>query len=406
MEEEKKDMRKQGDLMVNNLIYEQPKALSLAVNRTMKRQYFQQTDYSGGANALIHLNTGSDYLNCANSYLTFNVALTGTTPVAGFGTGGSALNFIERVTVTSRSGTELDRFERVNLYQKQNHKFTYSADWVTGFGSLIGYGGSVSSTATRFCIPLSMLSGFFKPTGGKLCPPQLASGLQIEIAFADYRTAVDTTSGTVTGYNITDISIMADLVTLSDNTQRTLNVESTEGLKYTYDRVYTSTAAQTTTSVNAQIRKAVSMCNSIKAVIINSTNLIDVTADSLACINWNYDEWSFRLGGLYFPSQPIKNASDGVESLFQVQACYDKPRHSYSESAVSLTDFTTGGFGMAVVCFEKDQALNMSGLPVNNSRVAEFNGTLSGAAATNSLVTFLEYTSVCRAYVDNVVVSV
>lgn len=398
--------RVQGDLVANNLIYRQPKTISLAVNRTMKRQYFQKSTFSSGDNALIHLNTGADHMNCANSYLTFKCTLTGTTPVAGFGTGGSALNLIERVTVTSRSGTELDRHERVNLYQKQNLKYAMGADWLSAYGTLFAYGGSFSSTATRVAIPLNLLSGFFAPINDKLCPPQLASGLQIEIAFADYRTALDTTSGTVTGYDITDISIMSDLVTLSDSTQKTLNTESTKGLEYTYDRVYTSTSAAATTAVNSQIRKAVSMANSVSAVIIDSANLTDVTADSLACITWNYDDWNFRLGGLYFPSQPLKDASDGVESLYQAMACYNKPRHPHSESAVTLTDFTSGGFGQAVVCFERDQQLNLTGLPVNNSRVAEFNGTLTGATATNQLVTFLNYTCVAKAFIDNVVVSV
>jgi hypothetical protein len=66
----------EGDLLVNNLIYEQPKALSLAVNRTYTRQYFQRNDYKNGETALIDINSGSDYCDVANSYLTFSVKLT------------------------------------------------------------------------------------------------------------------------------------------------------------------------------------------------------------------------------------------------------------------------------------------------------------------------------------------
>ena len=118
---ERKSMDKsvKGDLLINNLVYRQPKALSLAVNRTMKRQLFQTSSYSQNEMARIDWNTGSDYVCAQNSYLTFCVELEGTAPKANFGNG-SAVNLIERITISSRSGTELDRLEQVGLWSKQN----------------------------------------------------------------------------------------------------------------------------------------------------------------------------------------------------------------------------------------------------------------------------------------------
>jgi hypothetical protein len=57
------------------------------------------------------------------------------------------------------------------------------------------------------------------------------------------------------------------------------------------------------------------------------------------------------------------------------------------------------------VSLEKDTALNFSGLPINNSRVLETLGTVT-ALATRNVVTFLEYSAVARAYVDNTAVSI
>ena len=71
--------RSKGDLLVNNLIYRQPQQLSLAVNRTLKRQQFQRSSYEAGETAIINWNTGSDSVNSPNSYLVFTVKLTGTT---------------------------------------------------------------------------------------------------------------------------------------------------------------------------------------------------------------------------------------------------------------------------------------------------------------------------------------
>lgn len=110
-----------ADLMVNNLIYEQPKALSLAVNRTYHRQYFQRDNYTGGVGttAICDWNTGTTFVNLANSYLTFKTKLISDneSSSANFGSG-SAMNVIREVRIRSRSGTELDRVVRANLWSK------------------------------------------------------------------------------------------------------------------------------------------------------------------------------------------------------------------------------------------------------------------------------------------------
>ena len=223
-----------GDLLVNNLIYRQPKALSLAVNRTMRRQNFQRSSYSGSETAIIVLNTGSDYIKACNSYLTFNMLVTGTTPTANFANG-SAVNVIQNITIRSRSGTELDRIENVALWSKNDARHTYASSWFSKYGTMAGMGATgvgatdaaiLSATDAKFVIPLSMISGLFRPVGGQLLPPQMAAGMEIHITLADYRTALFTKAGTVTGYTLSSISIMADCVTLSDDTQKSLNFES------------------------------------------------------------------------------------------------------------------------------------------------------------------------------------
>ena len=57
------------------------------------------------------------------------------------------------------------------------------------------------------------------------------------------------------------------------------------------------------------------------------------------------------------------------------------------------------------VSLEKDTALNISGLPTNNSRVFELLATTSGVANRNVYV-FMEYSAVYRAYIDNGALSI
>jgi hypothetical protein len=405
-----------GDLMVNNLIYKQPKALSLAVNRTQKRQLFQRSSYASSEEAVIVWNTGSDHIDVANSYLTYKVTALGTTPTANFGSG-SAANIIQRITATTRSGTEVDRHDKVNLWSKQDARNTYAQDWFDKYGTMAGFGASgvggtdpaiLSATATRFVVPLSLILGFFRPIGGPLMPPQLAAGLELRIQFADYRTALFEKTGTVTGYSISDISIMCDCTTLADDTKKTLNMESSQGgLEYSYPRIHTATSTVKSTAINSQVQKSVAQASTLTSTLVTQADVLDVTADSLACETWNVSEWQYRVGSLYYPNETIKDATvDAVESYFLAQQVYDKPRHGYAENAVSLTGFKTGGFGAMSASFEKNQSLNLTGTPLNNSRAAELNATLASWAANIELTVFLEYVAVARAYLDNVVVSI
>ena len=91
-----------ADLLTNNLVYEQPKALSLAVNRTYTNQYFQRNDYAGtkSTTAVIDWNSGTSYVNVENSYLTFKIEPIGGN--ANFGCG-SAMNISNEIRMLALS---------------------------------------------------------------------------------------------------------------------------------------------------------------------------------------------------------------------------------------------------------------------------------------------------------------
>ena len=200
-----------ADLLTNNLIYKQPEALSLAVNRTYTSQFFQRNDYSGSKSttAIVDWNTGTSYINVENSYLTFKIEPIGGN--ANFGCG-SAMNIINEIRILSRSGTELDRVELANLWSQKDSTYQKPDSYLSRMGGAQGFGSTrVGENDTpnlfvgiprRFCLPLSVIAPFFRPMKKQLLPPQLASGLRIEIVFEDYRTALFQKTGTVTGYNI------------------------------------------------------------------------------------------------------------------------------------------------------------------------------------------------------------
>jgi hypothetical protein len=405
-----------GDMLVNNLQYKQPSSLSLAVNRTFHRQYFQRSSYEASQTAICDINSGTSYCNADNSYLTFTVRTkAGEANLASAG----GMAFIREIKLRSRSGTEIDRVERANLWSKIDVAYSMPDSYLKKFGASMGFGSSrtgagdpanVSDTADlRVAIPLRMLSPFFRGVKKQLIPASILSGLHVEITWEDYRTALFEKTGAVTGYTITNPEFVLDLVELTDDTQKTLGFESaSSGLELTYPRIHTSVTSQNSgdTSCNIQVRKAVSQASLVYAITLDQADVLDVTKDSFASVGWDVTNWQWKCGSLFFPHQTLTDPNgDGVESYLMAQNTWDKNRHPFAESSVGLTEFKTGGCGVVATSLEKDCNLNLSGLPINNSRSIELNMTYSAVAANREVVLFLEYISVCKSYVDNVSVA-
>jgi hypothetical protein len=408
-----------SDLMVNNLVYKQPVALSLAVNRTYKKMFFQRSAYTGdkSSTAIATWNTGTSYINCDNSYLSFKVRLTGTsTPTASFGSG-SAMNIFNECRLTSRSGTELDRLQNANLWSKFDSIYSKPEGNLQTLGSVQGFGPTLSSsdpanlngvTYKRFVLPLYAISPFFRPMKKQLIPPQLASGLEIQLVLEDFRTALLGISGTTTGYDIEGLYFNLDCVDMTDSVQKTLNYSSSsEGLDYTYERIFTSSSQLPSNqlSISQQVRKAVSQACFATTLTVSQADRINIAVDPLCAVPFNYTSFQYRLGALYFPNQEVIDASDGVEAFLIAQQVYDKLKHPYSEGATTLAKFNAK-HGVLSASFEKDTSLNLSGLPINNSRVLELNATYAAVAEPLDVITFLQYCVVARSYIDNTAVSI
>ena len=415
-----------SDLLVNNLVYEAPKALSLAVARSMKRQYFQRNTYTGekGQNMLIDVNSGTSYCQPANSYLTFKVKLiegSATTPsTANFGSG-SAMNVINECRIRSRSGTELDRLQNANLWSKYDSLYTKPDGNLTTMGSSQGFGptrvggtdaANLSTTYAKFTIPLGALSPFFRPLKKQLIPPQVMSGLHMELVLEDFRTAFfgKADAADITGYTIDKIELVLDLVDMTDDVQRTINAGSaSNGLELSYERVYTAISKQGATDlfISQQIRKAVSQACFATSIVIDQLNKTDITVDSLTSMAFSeIDSFQYRLGSLHFPNEKLLNASDGVEAYTIAQQVYDKYKHPYMEGSVTRPLFSAS-LGVMSASFEKDTSLNVSGLSINNSRTLELNCDFNtGHTRAAEVVTFLHYVSVARAFIDNVAVAI
>lgn len=211
---------REGMIQVNDLVYKLEPDISVAVNRTHKTHFFQQTDYKNSQTAVCILNSGADYIDCRRSFLNLRVNLTcdpvqigtsdwdtwhGTdtfTQAAAqafndnllihgyFGPNGSILNLIDTVTVTTRSGDELSRVTDLALLSNMTLPLIFGKDWRSTVGQMMGMGDCAYGQSSKrkhpcadrtYAIPLYLLSPLFQY--GRLMPSMLMSGLRITITW-------------------------------------------------------------------------------------------------------------------------------------------------------------------------------------------------------------------------------
>jgi hypothetical protein len=416
-------------LMVNQLVYMTPPSLSLATNRSLQRQFAQRRSYTQGETVVFQMNSGSDYCDPENSYMVFDVKITQTNADGGlltcdFGSG-SAANLFNSIVVRSKSGTELDRINFLNVWSRLNSVFTESNAYLTGAGLREGFiDPSVSSTVRRnraifstsyrrFVLPLKRLSGVFNPMKGQKLPACLMSGLQIELVLENTATAFVQVPGTlpttnvVTGYFVDNICIVTDNITLTDDTQRALNSESANsGLEIAYPRVFTTITDSNavSTALNVQIRKAVSQSSLVVSSVINTANRNDISIDSFTTSGYRLQSVQHRVGSLYFPQQELVDPY-GEEVYNQTLLAFNKIKNTHAEPSVDTEKFKNGYMTIAQT-LEKDQLLDLSGLALNNSRICEVSAVYNNLGEPYQVFTFLIYNAVSRSYLDNTSVGI
>jgi hypothetical protein len=366
--------KRQGLITVNDLVYVLEPDLSVATNKTHKIQYFQQSSYGSGQNAICILNSGADYIDTRRSWLQFDVAAFGGT--AGttnlyLGANGSACNFINQVTISTRSGDVLCQLFDYNLMQNILLPLTYDKQWFDTVGQTMMYGGGISTanvtvnteTRNRMCIPMYILAPLFGY--GRLMPAMLMSGLRIEIQFAnstqafqrlntgsynvgmplavmtvppihDAGTGINAAIASVanlntnlpvystvaeggcTSYTINDAQFVLSSVQLSDSIQRSLNeLSATNGLEIVYpDYERTQGAVGSDGSANIEIRKSCSRAlKAFARVRFNNYTATGIgpeeNVDSFrAERKFPVFEYQWQLGSLYFPQQAVRSKSN------------------------------------------------------------------------------------------------
>ena len=414
-------------LMVNKLDYKLPPQISIASNCTHVINYSQQASYNNGNTIIFDVQTGSQFVDPACSYLRFVVSPNDS--IHCFGSG-SAKNLFSRVVVRTATGKELSRVEDANLIMKIVDVYNNSNDWRTTLGKNQGYteapannvlADAVPSTGKVFTLPIQCLMPCMSPHGAKLVPPNIMSGLRIELTLAspdDAFSSVNQASlATLASYTVNNCEMHFKVYELADQFQRKIQEMSQSGLNYLYkEHFHTIVAPGATSNINFDVKKAASKSLTARILARATTDLSTAGKDRLASAPYNYAKIQSHIGSDYFPNQPLQiNATPSADNISEAYhyALYAQDKlEAWSPPGVTPAQYlgraNTGtsdvySSGIVAFNFNKSNVSDLAGYTTSNSRALLVDLTQDSAVDVR-LDVYLTFLRLAKVYQSNCVV--
>lgn len=377
-------------LQVNKLLYKMPPNLGITNRRNHRTDYFQQAEYKNGETMVLDSQVGTDFVDPKNSYLKFKFTPNQSCDFAS----GSAANVINRVLVRTRTGKEICRVENANLLTKYCQLYDCPKDWVDTIGAAQGYGATTVTTAGKvFVVPLWVVPCF---NVDKLLPPQMTTGLRIEIELESPAVATAEASVGVpcTSYTIGRPELHWDTHDLADQFKRKISeMASSQGLNVVHKEYFhsiVSGAAQT--DYNFDIKKAASKALKLKIISRNNTSLTTAgtaaATDSMGSEGYNWARWQSHIGADYFPNQPLTvddvSLGGNAEAYYATQFACGKASQCWYPTSITPTDYTSTE-SMIAFNFNKSSVSELQGYQINNSRAVIVDLTAASAEVKGSV---------------------
>ena len=391
-------------LATNGLLYRMPQPLSVAVNRTFKKEYAQRQSYGATDTIVFDINSGSSYVDpelCMLSFELYVQAIDGDdVDVWDFGSG-LASNLIKEIRILSKNGCETDRTQNANALSKIIKDYTYSSDghrMLTNAGYATHY---KTNKSIKLVIPLNLISGFFRPCVKHMkIPAGLASGMRLEFITESAKRAITYTGGGASiSYSILNPQLLFMCSDLNDPTQAALMKNSAEtGLEYTFPSYFSTPLTTTADRINEQVKKAVAQCTRAFCTVYKSADVEDEKKDGFASMNVAdaFKSYQIRVGANYYPQKAI---SDLTEAYYVTTSCFNNQMKN-NEHTVNMADYTEGGRFLMGVPLESDSLLNLSGIPLNNSNVCELRAEIDANGDQLDYIIFIEHITVAKTFIN------
>lgn len=400
-------------LKLNMLEYKNEPELTPIVMRNRRKLPFQQSSYTEGSTMMIDLQTGNFYIDPHNSYLVFDLTLNlssvaTTANTFQFGIG-SAFNIFNDVVVTSRSGTEISRIHKLNLYRSKVDHYTKSENWFNTVGKVCGYDSTdpvvfnVADTKTaatetvRFCLPLSMVSPFFNLKDNASLPPYITSGLRIELSLSNSLTAfIRTGTGGTPSFTVSSPAVMLDMFKMRDSLEKVQTARAnSSGLQLLWDEVDSFSSVLTSGSSNTiEIRKSASRAKNAFGVSRLVSNIVE-NDDALASEPFAYTSFQSRYGSLYEPQSSLTNSTE----LYLNSLYLFKGENKSGEINVDSAKFE-GDYGVVGVDLNRSNVYKNATVPTNNSHTLSFDVSFD-SDANRQFDVFFSFKKLLVVYTNN-----
>lgn len=393
-------------LVANNLRYRIPPSLSLFNQKNNVRYDAQNVSYAQNSTMNISLSNSDIFVDGHESYLHFDLTVTGTTPTFGKG---SAANLIKNVKFIHSSGVELTHAREVNLYNYVVDQLKSTSEWDSSYSVVKGYGASGLGTKQPFAIKLSEICPVFNSK--KLIPPFLLSGARLEITLESNATAF-VCSGSNAVMAVSDPYVLLSAHILSDASFNAIEKLSAAGaVEVTWTDWEHLQSSPSSSAVNMELTKSLGRVSSVYVVPRKTASVTSATADSIAPdvrdpSVQGIKDYFFRLNSLYMPARTATGNYNYAEQYLATISGIKNTRYA-------ITDYydDAAGAGAKGQIVRQDLQRNnylgiTSGLPVNASSSLRFNATLEASSGLR-LDMFANHMVIVTPYLyDRVVVEI
>lgn len=310
-------------LSLNNLHYLADTSANANIQRQQRTYYPEKSSYKATEKISIKMH-GNAFVDFSNSSLRFVFTPVGTAGGnCAFGSDCSSINLFNRCRIVAPGGETISDLLDVNLLAFIETKLKQSAEYNFTVGPSYGLASDVTpiylnNQSYEFTLPLIHLSPFFRGSD-KLCPPQLAEGLIIELYLENVSTALISTGATTTGFLVEEVELMADGILVADSVSNAI-MDMSEGqniMVYEWSDVVDNASFNSAEEKNTYFEIPQSLTNALETVtttrVSASVNDAEVNsfftygpADSheLSTI-LNDDQFSAQLGSTKFPQQTL-----------------------------------------------------------------------------------------------------
>jgi len=419
-------------LGVNELSYQMPPSLGLATMARHRQEFAQINSYTvssggGGQTVVFDSQTGSSFVDPKASYYVFNISHNSALDI-GFGSG-SIANVINTVTVRSRTGKEIGRYENFNLLCKyldrvyEPQEFLSSTLKAQGYSLKTGdtrYADQVPQTGKTYILRMSSIP-CFNPVNCKMLPPQLMEGLRVEfrleasvVAFCP-NVSTSVLDSTLT-YTLNRPSVQYKCYDLADAFARQIAmVASKSGLRLLHKEIFHTITSTAGSQLNFDIKKAASKALNCMNVLRDTKKTTDANEDCFASKVNDIVRYQANIGSVYWPNQPltIPSIQDYYESYYYSMYGAGKIYGGFPSSVVpeqwAGTDATNiqddvYNNNFIMINLNSSNVSDLVGMTVNNSRALLLDILRATSGTEVRLDSFLTHLRATTVFTSNVTV--